>query len=203
MIKKIDISHITNLQKFYQSKKVICVFCSSSNTIEDVYKEEAYKLGKLIAENNFILVHGGGKIGLMKYLSEGTQKHGGRVIGILPESLNIEGIASETDDEIIITSTVAERKFEMRKRADAFIVLPGGFGTLEEFFETITLKQLGYHNKIIILVNINNYFSKLIEFLNDAVNKGFILPEHFKLFEITNSVEEAILIIKKLFNKNQ
>ncbi|MCX7954194.1 MAG: TIGR00730 family Rossman fold protein [Bacteroidales bacterium] len=196
MKRKLD---IYSLPKLYQAKKVICVFCASSDNIDDVYKKEAFKLGELIAKNDFLLVHGGGKIGLMKYLSEGAQKHGGKVIGILPESLNIEGIASETDDELIITSTVAERKFEMRKRADAFIVLPGGFGTVEEFFETVTLKQLNYHNKLIVLVNINNYFTKLMDFLKDSVDKGFVLPEHFNLFIIVNNVEDAIIKVKEYF----
>lgn len=133
----------------------------------------------------------------MGILAQSVQKHGGKVTGILPESLNIQGIASETDDEIIITKDMADRKNEMRKRSHGFIVLPGGYGTLEEFFETVTLIQLNYTNKPLVLLNINGYYDLLIDFINAAVQKKFILDEHLNLFHTCTSCEEAIDYLNK------
>jgi len=194
MIKNLDFE----LSKLYPSnaKKAICVFCSSSETIDNKYKQQAALLGKLIAQKGFDLVHGGGKIGLMGVIANKVQENGGKVTGILPESLNLEGIASETDDEIIITKDMPDRKAEMRKRSIAFIILPGGFGTLEELFETITLKQLNYIQKPIVLLNFYHYFDELISFLDKAVKLNFISEQHRQLIYITENCEEAIQYIE-------
>lgn len=190
------------LHKLYplQSKKAICVFCSSSEQIDGKYKNIATELGKIIGQKGFDLVHGGGQIGLMGAIAASVQANGGKVTGILPESLNLEGIASETDDEIIITKDMPDRKAEMRRRSCAFIILPGGFGTLEELFETITLKQLDYIDKPIVLFNINNYYDELITFLRKAVDMKFISEDHYKLLHISNSCEETIQYIEKNLN---
>ena len=185
-----------DLNKIYGSQKLsIGVFCSSSEFLEPIYKESAYILGELIAKNSYDLVHGGGKIGLMGILAKAVQLNGGKVIGILPESLNIKGIVSEIDDEIIITKDMTDRKNEIRKRSSAFIVLPGGFGTMEEFFETITLIQLQYINKPLVLININNYYDNLIKFIQTAVNNKFIPEKDLNLFYITNNCYDAINFI--------
>lgn len=190
------------LPKLYpsQNKKAICVFCSSSEQIDHNYKTIASELGKIIGQKGFDLVHGGGQIGLMGVIAASVQANGGKVTGILPESLNLEGIASETDDEIIITKDMPDRKAEMRRRSCAFIILPGGFGTLEELFETITLKQLHYINKPIVLFNINNYYDELITFLRKAVQMKFISEEHYQLLYICNSCEETMQYIEKNIN---
>lgn len=173
-------------------KKAICVFCSSSEVLDKSYFEAARLLGKLIAENNFNLVHGGGMIGLMGAISESVQAHGGKVTGVLPERLNMEGIASETDDEIIITKDMADRKTEMRKRSEAFISLPGGFGTLEEILEVITLKQLKYHTKPVVILNMNDFYSPLIQMFERFYEHSFAKPEFRNLYFIANTPEEAI-----------
>ncbi|MCX7862364.1 MAG: TIGR00730 family Rossman fold protein [Bacteroidales bacterium] len=185
---------LDNIHKLYSTsnKLTIGVFCSSSQHIDDIYKTQAAFLGELLAKNNYDVIHGGGKVGLMGVLAQSVQKHGGKVTGILPESLNIEGIASETDDEIIITKDMTDRKYEMRKRSNGFIVLPGGFGTLEEFFETLTLIQLGYTNKPLILLNINNYYNLLLQFIDEALQKKFITESDLLHFHISHSCEDAI-----------
>ncbi len=187
-----------DIHKIYGNQKpAIGVFCSSSEEIDEIYKKHATELGKLIATNGYDLIHGGGKVGLMGCIAQSVQKYGGKVTGILPESLNIEGIASETDDEIIITKDMPDRKNEMRKRSNAFIVLPGGYGTLEEFFETITLIQLNYLNKPLVLLNINHYYDNLLKFINEATEKKFISLEHRNLFFETDKTDEAILYINQ------
>jgi len=176
-------------------QKAICVFCSSSEVLDKSYFDEAKKLGKLIAENGFNLVHGGGKIGLMGAISEAVQANGGKVTGVLPERLNIEGIASETDDEIIITKDMADRKTEMRKRSDAFVALPGGFGTLEEILEVITLKQLKYHTKPIVIVNTGNFYDPVIKMFETFYKHSFAKPDFRNIYLITPSVEVAMKYI--------
>lgn len=174
----------------------ICVFCSSSNFIDKAYVNMATELGRLIAENEYQLVHGGGKVGLMGALSASAQRHGSKVTGVLPEQLNLEGIASETDDEIIITKDMADRKTEMRKRSQAFIALPGGFGTLEELVEVITLKQLGYLNYPIVLINTLNFFEPLINLFEEMYSQKFADVSYRSLYFIASNPDEAIQYIK-------
>ena len=176
-------------------KKAVCVFCSSSEVLDKSFFDTARDFGKLIAENGFNLVHGGGMIGLMGAISESVQAHGGSVTGVLPERLNIEGIASETDDEIIITKDMADRKTEMRKRSEAFVALPGGFGTLEEILEVITLKQLKYHTKPIVILNRNDFYRPLIEMFERFYEHSFAKPEYRNLYFLANTPEEAMQYI--------
>ncbi len=175
-----------------QQKKAICVFCSSSGELDKSYFETAREFGKLIAKNGFNLVHGGGMIGLMGAISESVQAHGGKVTGVLPERLNLEGIASETDDEIIITKDMADRKTEMRKRSEAFVALPGGFGTMEEILEVITLKQLKYHTKPVVILNVNDFYRPLIQMFERFYEHSFAKPEYRSLYFLANTPEEAM-----------
>lgn len=174
----------------------ICVFCSSSNQIPKEYMAMAADLGKKIAIGGYHLVHGGGKIGLMGILATAVQQHGGKVTGVLPEMLNLEGIASESDDEIIITRDMADRKNEMRKRSRAFIALPGGFGTVEELMETITLKQLGYHNLPVVIINTNSYYDHLLNLFADMFRQKFADETYSSLYYIASTPEDAIHYIK-------
>ncbi len=174
----------------------ICVFCSSSNQIPKEYSAMAAELGAKMAKNGFNLVHGGGKIGLMGVLAASVQQNGGKVTGVLPELLNLEGIASETDDEIIITKDMADRKAEMRKRSRAFIALPGGFGTLEELMEVITLKQLGYLNVPIVIINTYSFYDNLTALFSNMYSLKFADESYNTLFFITKDPCEAIDYIK-------
>lgn len=172
--------------------KNICVYCSSSNHLEDIYYNSAEKLGKLIGENNFSLVYGAGRVGLMGTIANNVCQNNGKVIGVIPEALNLDHIAHRETDEFIITKTLRERKEIMDNKSDAFIALPGGFGTIEELMEIITLKQLKYHNKPIVILNINNFYSGLINQFEKISNQNFAHEKDSLLYFITDNEQEAI-----------
>jgi cytokinin riboside 5'-monophosphate phosphoribohydrolase len=169
----------------------ICVFCSSSDSLKKVFYEEARKLGELIGKNKCNLVHGGGMIGIMGEIARSVQKNGGKVMGIIPEALKIKGVISETDDEIVITKDMNSRKALMRKNADVYIALPGGFGTLEEISEVITLKQLKYHSKPVIFLNTENFFNNLFNFYEDFYTLNFAAGDFRNLYFIAKTPEDV------------
>ncbi len=139
----------------------ICVFCSSSNALDTFYFEEAYELGKRIAENGHRLVYGGANVGLMHHVADTVLKFKGTALGIIPQKIFDRNLGANYIDELVITNTMDERKAIMRDRSDAFIALPGGFGTLEEILEVLTLKQLDYHRKPIVFVNTHGFYNDL------------------------------------------
>jgi hypothetical protein len=177
-------------------KRTICVYCSSSGAVDKQYLDLAKKLGEMIGERGFNLIHGGGKVGLMGILSPAVQSKGGKVTGVLPDRLNIEGIASETDDEIIITDDMSDRKSVMRKRSNAFIALPGGFGTLEELLEVITLKQLQYHQKPVVIINVNHFYDPLLAQFDIIFSQSFAKPEFKQLYHVVTEAEDAMNYIQ-------
>ena len=174
----------------------ICVFCSSSESINKSYFKLANDFALLMAKNNINLVHGAGKIGLMGELSRTVRSNGAKAIGIIPERLNIEGVVSCDDDEIIVTKDMQERKSIMREKADAFVVLPGGFGTLEEVAEVITLKQLRYHEKPIVFLDNNDFYKNLFEQFNTFYTEGFTKQEFRDLYFIAQNAKQAMDYIK-------
>ena len=131
----------------------ICVFCASSSAVAEVYVDVARRLGRRLAERGDRLVYGGGNIGLMGTLATACHERGGYIVGVIPESLKDKELAYEAADELIVTQDMRGRKTIMEKNADAFIALPGGFGTLEELLEIITLRQLHYHDKPVVILN--------------------------------------------------
>ncbi len=172
--------------------KVICVYSSSSCTIDKVYFEAAEALGKEIALRRDAMIYGAGMTGLMGATASAVHKHGGRVIGVIPEALNVKGIVYETCDELIVTEGMRERKGIMDARADAFIALPGGYGTLEELLEIITLKQLRYHNKPIVILNIQGFYDKLLAQFEEIIEGNFAKAECMEFYHVTSSVKEAL-----------
>lgn len=172
--------------------KVICVYSSSSCAIDKVYFEAAEALGKEIALRRDAMIYGAGMTGLMGATASAVHKHGGRVIGVIPEALNVKGIVYETCDELIVTEGMRERKGIMDARADAFIALPGGYGTLEELLEIITLKQLRYHNKPIVILNIQGFYDKLLAQFEEIIEGNFAKPECMEFYHVTSSVKEAL-----------
>jgi uncharacterized protein (TIGR00730 family) len=172
--------------------KVICVFSSSSNTIDQSYFDTAAELGREIALRGDLLLFGGGLTGLMGACARAVHSAGGSVIGIIPEALNEKGIVYEKCDELVVTPDMRGRKAQMDARSDAFIALPGGFGTIEEMMEIITLKQLRYHNKPIVILNINGYFDHLIEQLNTSIRLSFAKSGCLDLFIVTDNVTRAL-----------
>ena len=154
----------------------ICVYCSSSNAIAEVYPPVAEALGQEIAHRGHTLVYGGGAVGLMGVMAKAAHEAGGNVTGVIPAKLqDREGIAYEAD-ELLVTETMRERKKLMYERADAFVVLPGGFGTLEEFMEVLTLKQLGYHDRPIAILNVDGFVDTLLDFF-DELREGYFARE--------------------------
>ncbi len=176
-------------------EKVICVYSSSSNIIDDVYFKAAEELGREIARRKDVFLFGGGLTGLMGRAAKAVHASGGKVIGVIPKALNVKGIVYEYCDELVVTEGMRERKAVMDSRSDAFIALPGGFGTLEEIFEIITLKQLRYHDKPIVILNVNGFYDKLLEQFELIIEERFAKAECRNLYFITSSVTEALKYI--------
>ena len=175
----------------------ICVYCSSSNHIDPLYFAVAEEAGRLLGERGDTLVYGGGKVGLMGVIARSVHAHGGRVVGVIPDALKErEGVAYETADHLITTRTMQERKAIMFSRAEAFLVLPGGFGTLEEFFEVLTLRQLGYHDLPITLVNTANFFDPLLELFEHLYRERFAARSHRYLYHVAATPADALAHIE-------
>nr|VDD18173.1 unnamed protein product [Brassica oleracea] len=168
---------IKEMTKEHSSRfKSICVFCGSSNGKKVSYQDAAIDLGKELVAKNVDLVYGGGSIGLMGLVSQTVHDGGRHVIGVIPKLLMLQEITGETIGEVREVADMHQRKAEMAKNSDAFIALPGGYGTLEELLEVITWAQLGIHDKPVGLLNVDGYYNALLSFIDKAVEEGFILP---------------------------
>ncbi|MDQ0780420.1 uncharacterized protein (TIGR00730 family) [Chryseobacterium sp. W4I1] len=154
--------------------KNITVFCGSSFGTDDIYKNQAFLLGQTFAKQQIQLIYGGADVGLMGTVADGVLSEGGKAIGVLPQFLQSKEIAHKNLTELIIVETMHERKMKMNDLCDGVIVLPGGYGTLEEFFEMITWAQLGLHKKPIGILNIDGFYDDLIRLVQTMVNKGFL-----------------------------
>ncbi|XP_010941274.1 cytokinin riboside 5'-monophosphate phosphoribohydrolase LOG1 [Elaeis guineensis] len=154
----------------------VCVFCGSSPGNKASYQLAAIQLGNELVERNIDLVYGGGSIGLMGLVSHAVYNGGRHVIGVIPKTLMPREITGETVGEVRAVSGMHQRKAEMARQADAFIALPGGYGTLEELLEVITWAQLGIHDKPVGLLNVDGYYNSLLSFIDKAVDEGFIAP---------------------------
>ena len=150
-----------------------CVFCSSAGGLPEAYRQAAHDLGRELAERGHRLVYGGGNVGLMGELARSVHEHGGTVVGVIPQGLVDRELAYDPADELLVTQTLRERKAEMDARADAFVALPGGFGTLEELLEVLTLRQLRLHDRPIVLVNVAGYWDPFLAMVSDMVAQGF------------------------------
>lgn len=170
----------------------ICLYGASSSAIAKAYVNPTEELGAKIAERGHTLIYGGGAAGLMGAAARGAYSRGGKIIGVVPSFLNVDGILFDNCTELIFTETMRERKALMEQKSDAFIMTPGGVGTFDEFFEILTLKQLGRHSKPIAVFNINGYFDSLIAQLENAVHKQFMNPEIFELFISTDRADRLI-----------
>ncbi|XP_009611816.1 cytokinin riboside 5'-monophosphate phosphoribohydrolase LOG7-like [Nicotiana tabacum] len=156
--------------------KRICVFCGSSSGKKPTYQDAAIELGKQLVERGIDLVYGGGSVGLMGLVSQAVHDGGRHVLGVIPRTLMPREITGETIGEVRAVSGMHQRKAEMARQADAFIALPGGYGTLEELLEVITWAQLGIHRKPVGLLNVEGFYNSLLSFLDKAVDEGFISP---------------------------
>lgn len=159
----------------------ICVFASSSDGIDSGYAVVTQELGATIAKRGWTLVYGGAHVGLMKVLALAVQKNRGKVVGVIPKTIYDKDLGFAKADELIVTKDLRERKAVMELRSDCFVALPGGFGTLEEILEFLTLKQLKLHNKPIVFLNINGFYNPLIQLFENLYEAKFAKPEYRSL----------------------
>lgn len=171
--------------------KSICVYCGSSEDIDPAYRQVAKDLGQAIAEHGDQLIYGGGSVGLMGDCARAVHEFGGKVVGVIPESLSTVEIAYHNADELIVTQTMRERKQIMDDRADAFVVLPGGFGTLEELAEILVLKILKYTDRPLIVVNPDGFYDPLIELFNHFAEQRFAKTKHLELVRFVETVDDV------------
>ncbi|WJH35513.1 TIGR00730 family Rossman fold protein [Paenibacillus aurantius] len=172
--------------------KSIAVFCGSSEGASSIYKENALKLGQELAKQQITLIYGGANVGLMGIVANAALEHGGSVIGVLPQFLQNREIAHTGLTELIMVDSMHERKAKMAELADGFIALPGGPGTLEEYFEIFTWGQLGLHQKPCGLLNINQYFDPLVSMF-DAMERDHFMQSKYRAMVITDNTPEGIL----------
>jgi len=172
--------------------KRITVFCGSSLGDNDSYAKQAYLLGKTLAKQNIELVYGGAKVGLMGKLANGVIDNGGYTIGIIPDFLQTAELAHDNLNELIIVKTMHERKALMSNLSDGFIAMPGGLGTLEEFFEMLTWAQLNLHYKPIALLNTNGFYNDLINMLEKMIAKGFVQQINLDLIIISDNIDDLL-----------
>jgi cytokinin riboside 5'-monophosphate phosphoribohydrolase len=178
--------------------KTITVYCSSSDSVADVYKEAARELGTLIARRGYNMIYGGSRVGLMGIVSDAAFDAGGQVLAIMPSLFQAASLPHNEAIELMITEGMRARKTLMEERADAFIALPGGFGTLEEVLEVITNRQLRLHDKPIVLLNINNYYAPLLAQFETAFESHFIRPEYRDLVHTATTPIAAMDFIATL-----
>lgn len=172
--------------------KKIVVFCGSSLGFNPIYKKAAIELGNYFVNNNIGLVYGGGKIGMMGILSDTILAKNGDVIGVIPKLLEKEEVLHNEVEEMIVCKNMSERKVIMSKLVDGYITLPGGFGTLDELFEALTLNQLQIEQKPVGLLNVNGFFDATLLQLNKMVEEGYIKPQNLKLLLVANTVDELL-----------
>ena len=169
----------------------VCVFCASSNGIDPAFLMTAKALGKSIAKRGWQLVYGGAEVGLMGALADAALSHGGAVTGVIPRALVDREIAHRGLTELIEVGSMHERKAEMARRADAFLVLPGGLGTLDELCEILTWALLGIHEKPVVLVNVAGYWNAFLGMLDTAMAAGFLRERHRRIPLVAADPEDA------------
>jgi uncharacterized protein (TIGR00730 family) len=177
----------------------VCVFCGSSAGSRESYKTAARKLGCLLAERGITLVYGGSNVGLMAIIADEALKHGGKVIGVMPDSLIEKEVAHPGLTEFVRCDSMSERKDVMMKMSDGFIAMPGGIGTLDELFEVMSWNQLGLMKKPMALLNTDHYWDQLLSFLDHSVQEQFVRIEHRSNL-IAEEDEAALLTLMENYN---
>ncbi|KAF3437913.1 hypothetical protein FNV43_RR20669 [Rhamnella rubrinervis] len=172
--------------------KRICVFCGSRAGYKSAFSDAALELGKLMVEKKIHLVYGGGSIGLMGLISRTVFNGGCHVLGVIPKALLPHEISGETIGQLITVADMHQRKSEMAKHADAFIALPGGYGTMEELLEMITWSQLGIHDKPVGLLNVEGYYNSLLALFDKGVDEGFIDNSARQILVIANTAQDLL-----------
>lgn len=174
------------------SNNRVCIYCGSKTGDNPAYLTQAESLSHELTSQNIGIVYGGGSVGIMDTVANAALNHGGEVHGVIPQHLYDLEVAHENLTALHITDTMHERKAMMAELADAFVALPGGFGTFEELMEAITWRQLGIQDKPVIIYNIDGYYDKLISFIDHSVDQGFITLENRKFLKIATNAEQCL-----------
>lgn len=172
--------------------KSICIYGSSSNEIDPQYMQAVETLGRQMVGRGFGLVFGGGAQGLMGAAARGVHASGGYILGVAPDFFDVDGVLFQECSDFIYTKTMRERKRIMEDSADAFVVAPGGFGTFEEFFEILTLKQLQQHNKPIVILNVGGYYDALLQFIEKSIEQNFVKEACRRLYFVSDDPIAAL-----------
>ena len=170
----------------------LCVYCGSSGRGRDSHHEAAQRLGRLMAEAGVRLVYGGGRIGLMGLIADAVLQGGGEVVGIIPRFLDQVEVGHSGVSRLVVTENMHERKEKMAELSDAFVILPGGLGTLDETFEILTWKQLQLHDKPVLIVDVDGYWQPLVDLVDRMIEENYAKPEHRALFQVVASVDEVL-----------
>lgn len=189
----------------------LAVFCASSDGVDQEIYDTAYSVGKKMAVENIRLIYGGSKLGLMGQVAKGVMENGGKATGVIPDFLKTKEVVHTGLDELITTQDMHERKLSMNELSDAFVALPGGFGTFEELFEIVTWAQLGLHRKPIGLLNIGGFYDPLIEMLEKMTSKGLLKRDNLDILLVSADFDELLEMMRKYepkpvpkwMNKNQ
>jgi uncharacterized protein (TIGR00730 family) len=179
------------------SIKNAAVFCASADGVNPIYRAAAEELGQALATRNIGLIYGGAKVGLMQAVADAALAHGGRVVGVIPEVLVDLEVAHQGLTELHVTSTMHTRKALMGDRSDAFIVLPGGYGTFEELFEVLAWRTLKLHSKPIILLNTRGYYDGLLTFLDHGTREGMMSAAKREILLVAGTVGEVFALIEQ------
>jgi uncharacterized protein (TIGR00730 family) len=180
-------------------RRRVCVFCGSKSGVRPEYRAEAVGLGALLGKAGLGLVYGGAQVGLMGALADAALANGCEVIGVIPRALAGVEVAHQGLSQLVLVETMHERKALMVQEADAFVALPGGFGTLDEFFEVLTWAQLGIHTKPCLLVNTDGYYDHLLSFLGVAIDQGFLKGENRAYIHVVDNAAEALQSMQRLW----
>jgi uncharacterized protein (TIGR00730 family) len=172
--------------------KSLCVFCGSQYGSDRRFRAAATRLGELVANAGLKLIYGGGRVGLMGAVADAAMAAGGEVLGLIPARLLEREVGHRAITELVVARDMFDRKDQMIARADAFVVLPGGLGTLDELLEVVTLRQLGYHGKPIVLVNLAGYWDPLIALVDQVITHGFAAPNVRALYRAVDSVDDVL-----------
>jgi uncharacterized protein (TIGR00730 family) len=176
----------------------VCVYCGASDLADPKYAEVARQVGEELARRQWTLVWGGGKTGLMGAVARGAKESGGRVVGVLPEFIRRWEVAYERADEMMVVTTMAERKLVLQVRSDVFVILPGGIGTFDEIADTLDLRNLSQHDKPIILLNQDGYYDALLAFIDHTIAAKFSKSEVRGKMMVAASVDEVFALLEKL-----
>lgn len=175
----------------------VCVYCASSSRVADVHKVAAHALGAGLAERGIRLVYGGGRVGLMGILADAALAAHGEVVGIIPEHIKAMEVEHTGVSELVVVDSMHTRKRLMVERSDAFVVLPGGMGTLDETFEVLTWKQLRLHDKPVVIVDNGGYWTPLVRLIEGMVEEGFCRADHRNLFTVVERVEDVFAALEQ------